>query len=119
MSALLPDKGNNLDGVKSVSAGLDFALFYTRDGIYVTGANTFGQLCVDPSLDEIFFSPAKLLGMDSNEFDGIAAGTQSSYILFVDGSVSSCGLNDGKKVLFALYSSFTSSSDRAFDHSLN
>jgi alpha-tubulin suppressor-like RCC1 family protein len=63
--------------------------------LVVTGANTFGQLCLDPSEydDDIIFIPVLLLDLDIESFK---AGYQSSYLLFDDGSVASCGRNDGK-----------------------
>ena len=87
-----------VDGLKSVSslsAGYDFAVFQTISGLFVTGANTFGQLCLDPSEydDDIIFIPVLLLDLDIESFK---AGYQSSYLLFDDGSVASCGRNDGK-----------------------
>eukprot|EP01082_Thalassiosira_pseudonana_P005525 g4876.t1 g4876 contig18:126012-127805(+) len=85
-----------VDGLKSVSslsAGYDFAVFQTISGLFVTGANTFGQLCLDPSEydDDIIFIPVLLLDLDIESFK---AGYQSSYLLFDDGSVASCGRND-------------------------
>lgn len=44
LETLLPDDGNGLTGVLSVSAGRDFALIRTEDGLYVMGDNTFGTL---------------------------------------------------------------------------
>ena len=54
-ASLLPNDGNGLTDVLSVSAGLNFALFRTSDGVFVTGDNTYGQLCVDGETE--LFSP--------------------------------------------------------------
>ena len=93
-SALLPNDGNDLTDVSSISAGLNFALFQTDDGLFVTGDNTYGQLCVDPETDKIF-TPSLLSDVDGDSVELFAAGYQSSYLLFgLDGSAASCGLND-------------------------
>lgn len=116
-AALLPNDGNDLTDVFSISAGkrhdfvwpyfalwnhlsqtvrsgLNFALFMTDDGLFVTGDNTYGQLCVDPETDKIF-TPSLLADVDGDSVDMFAAGYQSSYLLFgLDGSAASCGLND-------------------------
>lgn len=93
-TTLLPNDGNDLTDVLSVSAGMNFALFLTEDGLFVTGDNSVGQLCVDPAT-EIIDSPSLLADVDGDSVDIFDAGYQSSYILFgQDGSVAACGLND-------------------------
>lgn len=93
-AALLPNDGNDLEDVKSVSAGMDFSLFMTKDGLFVTGANLNGQLCIDPAT-EMLKTPSLLADVDGESVDMFEAGYQSSYILFgIDGSIGACGLND-------------------------
>lgn len=93
-SAILPDDGNDLSDVQSVSAGLNFAVFKTTNGLFVTGDNTYEQLCVQ-SDTAVIDTPSLLADVDVNSIKRFEAGYQSSYLLFgVDGSVASCGLND-------------------------
>eukprot|EP00804_Cyclotella_cryptica_P007661 CCRYP_015247-RB/>CCRYP_015247-RB protein AED:0.17 eAED:0.17 QI:1704/1/1/1/0.82/0.91/24/1518/1368 len=94
-SALLPDDGNDLSGVQSVSAGLNFAVFKTTDGLFVTGDNSNGQLCVDSGTTPVIDTPSLLSDVDGASVKRFEAGYQSSYLLFEqDGSVAACGLND-------------------------
>jgi alpha-tubulin suppressor-like RCC1 family protein len=93
-SALLPNSGNDLADVLSVSAGLNFALFRTADGIFVTGDNTYGQLCINPET-EMLDTPSLIADVDGSAVEMFEAGYQSSYILFgLDDSAAACGLND-------------------------
>lgn len=94
--ALLPNAGNDLEDVDSVSAGLNFALFKTKAGLFVTGDNTYGQLCVDPAtVADLIYTPSLLADVDGDSVDMFEAGYQSTYLLFgLDGSVAACGLND-------------------------
>ena len=92
-STLLPNDGNDLTDVLSVSVGMNFALFMTEDGLFVTGDNSVGQLCVDPAT-EMIDTPSLLADVDGDSVDIFDAGYQSSYILFgKDGSVAACGSN--------------------------
>lgn len=93
-TSLLPNDGNDLEDVTSVSAGLNFALFMADAGLFVTGDNTNGQLCVDPGT-EMIDTPSLIADVDGNSVDMFEAGYQSAYLLFrQDGSVAACGLND-------------------------
>ena len=93
-STLLPDDGNGLSEVLSVSAGANFALFKTNSGLFVTGDNTYGQLCIDPTTS-IVDTPSLLADVEGKSVKRFEAGYQSSYLLFgMDGSVAACGLND-------------------------
>ena len=94
-----------VDGLKSVSslsAGYDFAVFQTISGLFVTGSNTFGQLCLDPSKydDDIIFIPVPLMDAAySGMVLSFQAGYQSSYHLLNKddvGNVVACGRNDGE-----------------------
>jgi alpha-tubulin suppressor-like RCC1 family protein len=87
-----PDSGSGLSNVKSVSAGLDFSLLTTDDGLVVMGSNANEQFCTDEfnSVNEPYFLDA----VDAADVRQFRAGRQSSYVLFRDGSVASCGLND-------------------------
>ena len=90
-----PDSRNGLTNVRSISAGLDFSLLSTDDGLAVMGSNSEQQLCTNEFdfIDEPFFLDA--VGADDTR--QFRAGLQSSYILFSDGSVAACGLNtDGE-----------------------
>ena len=92
-SSTIPDDGNGLNGVESISAGLDFALVKTMDGLYVIGANTFGQLCFDTDQSPLS-RPSLLADIEADAVVSFKAGLQSSYVLFDDGYVRACGLND-------------------------
>jgi alpha-tubulin suppressor-like RCC1 family protein len=87
----LPNSGNGLKDVKSVSAGLDFSLLITQEGLVVMGNNSEQQFCTD-ELDEVR-EPYFLGSLGSSSIRQFRAGLQSSYVLFVDGSVVACGLN--------------------------
>lgn len=81
-------------GVTSISAGHSHSLFMTLDGPYYTGNNDFGQLCADTDGQSVF-TPGSLNNLpDMEEAVRFEAIRTSSYILFSDGSVSSCGNNE-------------------------
>ncbi|KAL7540809.1 hypothetical protein ACHAXR_010397 [Thalassiosira sp. AJA248-18] len=84
----------DLSGVTSVSAGLDFSLIMAGDDIFVMGRNAVGQLCNDPLEKPAFFTPTKLSTTTAVSPVAMTAAFQSSYILFDNGSVRACGLND-------------------------
>ena len=88
----VPDSGNGVRNVRSISAGLDFSLLSTEDGLVVMGSNSEQQLCTDEfdEIDEPFFLDA----IGSDDTRQFRAGSQSTYILFRDGSIAACGLND-------------------------
>ena len=88
----VPDSGNGVRDVRSISAGLDFSLLSTEDGLVVMGSNSEQQLCTD-EFDEVS-EPFFLDAIGSDETRQFRAGSQSSYILFRDGSIAACGLND-------------------------
>ena len=82
--------------VTAVSSGHSHSLFTTTDGIYFTGSNEFGQLCGDTD-DENVFVPQELSveqRVAIEEVVSFEATAYSSYILYTDGSVNSCGKND-------------------------
>mmetsp|Transcript_3228 Transcript_3228/g.6164 ORF Transcript_3228/g.6164 Transcript_3228/m.6164 type:complete len:911 (+) Transcript_3228:156-2888(+) len=89
----VPDDNNGLSDVESISAGLDFALVKADDGLFVMGSNDFGQLCVDTE-SAALLSPSLLLDVSGESVLTFEAGASSSYLLFDDGSVAACGLND-------------------------
>ncbi|KAL7469046.1 hypothetical protein ACHAXS_009293, partial [Conticribra weissflogii] len=89
----IPDDNNGLSDVESISAGLDFALVKAGDGLFVMGSNEFGQLCVDTD-SAALLSPSLLLDVNGDSVLAFEAGASSSYLLFDDGSVAACGLND-------------------------
>lgn len=77
---------------KSISSGRDHSLFFAEDGLYVTGDNSFGQLCVDTKGEPVSEPQALNIPVDIiTSFDAIFT---SSYILFSDGSVIACGNNN-------------------------
>jgi len=82
----------DLSGVKSLSAGSHHSLFMAEDGIYVTGSNEYSQLCVDTDGDAILLP--NTLNFDLNTVQSIEAIKFSSFILYIDGSVNSCGKNE-------------------------
>ena len=90
----LPDSRNRLRDVKSISAGLDFALLRSEDGLVVMGSNANEQFCTDEffEVDEPYIFD--FLDVDPADIRQFRAGIQSSYILFRDGSVAACGLNN-------------------------
>ena len=77
--------------VLSVSSGRSHSLFRTSDGIYFSGSNEFGQNCVDTQNEPMF--TATKLDVNDKVVTSLEAIEQSSYILYDDGSVQSCGLN--------------------------
>jgi len=87
-----PDDGNDMSDVRSISAGRDFALIWTGDELFGMGGNDYGQLCLDTGGDErVLPTP---LEIPSNDVIAFKAGKASTYILFKDGSLIACGLND-------------------------
>lgn len=94
-SEVLEPKKLSISSVKSISAGLRHSIFKTTFGLYVTGNNQYGQLCV-PSTSSTIFIPQMLNLSPSSianvtQFETIK---ESSYILFKNGSVKSCGRNN-------------------------
>ena len=87
----LPDSGNGLRNVRTISAGLDFSILSTEDGLAVMGSNSEQQLCTD-EFDEVT-EPYFLDAVGAEDSRQFRASAQSSYILFRDGSVAACGLN--------------------------
>jgi len=85
-----PDSGNGLSGVRSISVGRDFSLIRTRDDLFVMGGNNYGQLCLDSAGNELLIPTV----LDAADVRSFIAGKETTYILFQDGSVTSCGLND-------------------------
>ena len=89
--------------VQSISAGFEHSLFKSKSGLYVTGSNQYGKLCTEQNKGGSIFVPTKLAAPIASivQFKAIK---ESSYILFNDGSVDSCGRNnhgqlgDGTKV---------------------
>jgi len=83
----------DLSNVIGISAGLDFSLIRTDEGLFAMGNNAVGQLCIDPE-ETPLTSPENIFDDSILSF---VAGWQSSYVLLEDGSVTSCGLNiDGQ-----------------------
>ena len=88
-----PTKVDSLQDVRMISAGIDSSLFLASDGLFVSGKNEFGQLCVDTNRDSLF-EPAPLEGVSANDVASFEAIATSSFILFKDGSVGACGRNN-------------------------
>lgn len=76
----------------TVSAGKEHSLIMTEDGNYVMGSNKYGQLCVDTNGDNVYIPSA--LDVEARVAKAFVATQYSSYLLYVDGSVNSCGRND-------------------------
>ena len=81
----------NLSSVTSISAGIRHSLFLTNNGLYVTGSNQFGQLCRTGSNQR---TPFKLGTVSRGNVRQIETIKDSTYILFNDRSVGSCGKNN-------------------------
>ena len=77
--------------VSSISAGHSHSLFVAEDGIYVTGSNEYGQLCTDTAGQNVI--TPKALNIEERVATSFDAIKESSYILYEDGSVNSCGRN--------------------------
>lgn len=78
-----------------ISAGKDHSLFHAADAIYVTGSNSYGQLCVDTDKTELYVPTRLNLGdgiaENIKQFDAISS---SSFILYADGTANACGKNN-------------------------
>ena len=85
-------KIEGLSEVSSVSAGHSHSLFMAADGIYLSGSNEYGQMCVDNNGENVL-SP-KALEVEERVVIAFEAIKESSFILYEDGSVNSCGRND-------------------------
>ncbi|KAL3826440.1 hypothetical protein ACHAXA_011249 [Cyclostephanos tholiformis] len=83
-----------LSAVESLSAGLDFSLFMATDGLYVTGSNLYGQLCVNDTLGGSLNTPILIEDVDVAVVSFFYATKASSFILFNDGTVGACGRNE-------------------------
>ena len=82
----------SLDSVLSISAGHSHSLFATQTRLYVTGSNQYKQLCRSQSGN---VREPTLLGVAPIEnVNQFKAGKYSSYVLFNDKSVGSCGRNN-------------------------
>ena len=75
----------------SVSAGAEHSLILGEDGIYVFGSNGRGQLCVDTGGEDVYVP--RSIEIDPRVAEAFEATSASSYILYTDGSVNSCGGN--------------------------
>ncbi|KAL3794288.1 hypothetical protein HJC23_012413 [Cyclotella cryptica] len=88
----IPLKVYTLPKATSVSTGIDHSLFIAEDGLYVTGDNSFGQLCVDTKGKPL--SQPQALDIPVDFVTSFEAISTSSYILFSDGSAIGCGNNN-------------------------
>ena len=88
----VPMMNENIDGVLSISAGHSHSLFVTDDGLYSSGSNEFGQLCANSNGADVF--EPQVIETDSPEVNSFEAIRTSSYILYSDGSLESCGDNE-------------------------
>jgi len=82
--------------VDGISSGLAFSLFKSSAGLFVTGNNSYRQLCFDTEGSDIF-SPTPLSLGSSISVDlltSFEAIQSSSFILFKDGGVAACGRNN-------------------------
>ena len=87
-----PTRISNLASVLSISAGHSHSLFKTQNGLYNTGSNQYKQLCRSQSGNVRL---PTLLGVAPIEnVNSFKAGKYSSYVLFNDKSVGSCGRNN-------------------------
>lgn len=98
-----PTRIEGVGVVESLSAGLGFSLFKSMDGLYVTGNNFYGQLCVNAAVGDNVMTPNRIIDsvidgtiiyIDTNIVSTFEAIKSSSFILFKDGSVGACGRNN-------------------------
>ena len=94
-AVIFPELVSGVADVSSISSGIHHSLFQAADGIYVSGSNQYGELCSSTEVTEVFV-PTKLdlddgVAENIKQFEAISS---SSYILYADGSVSSCGRNN-------------------------
>jgi len=82
--------------VNSISSGLAFSLFKSSAGLFVTGNNSYGQLCFDTQGDDVFSPTALSLGnsITVDLLTSFEAIQSSTFILFKDGGVAACGRNN-------------------------
>jgi hypothetical protein len=87
-----------LDGIPGVvqrlSAGFDYSLFKASDGLYVSGSNLYGQLCVSETMGQNVTTPYLIPDVNVTIVSSFDAIRSSSYISFNDGSVGACGRNN-------------------------
>lgn len=97
--SVTPDNRNGLSDIISVSAGLSFSLYLQADNVlgrvnkgqvYGSGSNLYSQLCNSTGGDII--AEPKVLNVGT--VTSVHAGRESSYFLYENGSVQSCGRND-------------------------
>ena len=87
-----PTRVRSLSGVRMISSGHSHSVYLTEEGVYVSGSNQFGQLCSDSNGDDRIV-PTKLQ-IDGKVATSIGTIRTSSYLLYEDGSVNSCGSNE-------------------------
>lgn len=90
-----PMKVPGVADITNISAGKDHSILKGVDEIYVTGSNRYGQLCTKTGTTELFI-PTKMdlddgVAQNIVQFDAIAT---STFVLYADGSVNSCGRNN-------------------------
>lgn len=86
-----PDARNGLSDITDLSAGLNFGLYLDEDGtVFGSGSNLFSQLCESTGGDPV----DKPMELAVKGVEQIMAGRESSYFLYPNGSVDSCGRND-------------------------
>jgi len=84
-----------LSGVDEISTGLSFAIFLDKDKsrVWGTGSNLYWQQCADTS--GIPFQSVREIKIEGGgDIIHIETSRESSYFLFDDGKVRSCGRND-------------------------
>lgn len=92
-SVATPNSDNGLSNIKALSSGLNFALFQANNlKVYATGSNIYMQQCKDTG--GVPTANPKEVTAFTKKIKSIAAGSESSYFLFLDGTVASCGRND-------------------------
>lgn len=88
-----PTKIEGIQDVQMISGGKSSSLFLASDGMYVSGGNLYGQLCVETNGGSLY-EPTLLEGVNAADVASFEAISTSSYILFRDGSVGACGNNE-------------------------
>ncbi|KAL7527838.1 hypothetical protein ACHAXR_002156, partial [Thalassiosira sp. AJA248-18] len=86
-----PENKNGLKNIVDLSSGLNFGLYLDDTGtVFGSGSNLFSQLCESTDGDPV----DRPMELAVKGVTAVEAGRESSYFLYENGSVDSCGRND-------------------------
>ena len=88
-----PRQIEDVTDVEQISAGFRSSYIKSAGGLYVTGNNLYGQLCINTRGENVL-TPSLLDDVVVDIVATIEGTKSSSYILFNDGSVGACGRNN-------------------------